>query len=137
MALPVNDKCPKEGIEKYILRKAFDYDHDSPEVYFEGEKETCYLPKEVLWRRKEGFSDGTSSIQKPWYKIVQEFVEPIIPDYLYNSNFPSKEAQYYKMIFDNIFPTYNLKIPYWMPKWCGDVKDPSGRLMKAFDETQS
>ena len=131
MALPVNDKCPKEGIEKYILRKAFDYDST------DSTQETCYLPKEVLWRRKEGFSDGTSSIQKPWYKLVQEFVEPIIPDYLYNSNFPSKESQYYKMIFDNLFPTYNLKIPYWMPKWSGDVKDPSGRLMKAFDETQS
>jgi asparagine synthase (glutamine-hydrolysing) len=131
-ALPVNDKCPKEGIEKYILRKAFD--HDVPELYFEGERELCYLPKEVLWRRKEGFSDGTSSIEKPWYKWIQEFVEPIIPDYLYNPKFPSKEAQYYKMIFDNIFPTYNLKINYWMPKWSGDLKDPSGRLIKAFDE---
>lgn len=127
MSLPVDQKCPINGIEKYILRKAFDYDC---------EQEICYLPKEVLWRRKEGFSDGTSSIQKPWYKYIQEYVDPIIPDYLYNSNFPSKEAQYYKMIFDNIFPKYNLEIPYWLPRWCGDVKDPSGRLMKAFDQQE-
>ncbi len=127
MSLPTNDKCPKEGIEKYILRKAFDHtDKDN---------EHCYLPKEILWRRKEGFSDGTSSIEKPLYKCIQEFVEPIIPDYLYNPNFPSKEAQYYKMIFDNIFPSYSIKIPYWMPKWSGDSKDPSGRLIKAFEQT--
>ena len=136
MSLPVDQKCPINGIEKYILRKAFDYDYDQAEVYRECDQEICYLPKEVLWRRKEGFSDGTSSIQKPWYKYIQEYVDPIIPDYLYNSNFPSKEAQYYKMIFDNIFPKYNLEIPYWLPRWCGDVKDPSGRLMKAFDQTE-
>ena len=136
MSLPVSQKCPINGIEKYILRKAFDYDYEQAGVLSEGDMERCYLPKEVLWRRKEGFSDGTSSIQKPWYKYVQEYVDPIIPDYLYNSNFPSKEAQYYKMIFDNIFPKYNLEIQYWLPRWCGDVKDPSGRLMKAFDQTQ-
>jgi asparagine synthase (glutamine-hydrolysing) len=118
LALSADQKKPQNGFEKYILRKAF-----------EG-----YLPNEVLWRRKEGFSDGTSSLNKPWYKSVQEFVEPIIPNYLFNPNFPSKEAQYYKMIFDNIFPRYNLKLSYWMPKWCGDIKDPSGRLMKAFDQ---
>lgn len=122
LSLSADQKKPQYGFEKYILRKAF-----------EG-----YLPDEVLWRRKEGFSDGTSSLNKPWYKSVQEFVDPIIPDYLYNSNFPSKEAQYYKMIFDNIFPRYgNFKVDYWMPKWCGNVKDPSGRLMKAFDQKET
>jgi asparagine synthase (glutamine-hydrolysing) len=130
MSLPAALKGPIKGIEKYILRKAFDYDNP------EGDRQGCYLPKEVLWRRKEGFSDGTSSIQKPWYKYIAEYVDRIIPDYLYNPNFPSKEAQYYKMIFDNIFPKYNVEIPYWMPKWCGDVKDPSGRLMKAFDQQE-
>jgi asparagine synthase (glutamine-hydrolysing) len=118
LQLSADQKTPQNGFEKYILRKAF-----------EG-----YLPHEVLWRRKEGFSDGTSSLQKPWYKTVQDFVEQIIPDYLFNPNFPSKEAQYYKMIFDNIFPTYNLKLSYWMPKWSGNIKDPSGRLMKAFEQ---
>jgi asparagine synthase (glutamine-hydrolysing) len=122
MSLPTTEKCPQNGIEKYILRKAFDRPNDP------------YLPNEVLWRRKEGFSDGTSSLQMPWYKYVQDMVEPLISDNLYNVNFPSKEAQYYKMIFDNIFPSYNVRIPYWLPKWSGDVKDPSGRLMKVFEE---
>jgi asparagine synthase (glutamine-hydrolysing) len=122
MSLPSQEKAPIMNIEKYILRKAFD-DTENP-----------YLPKEVLWRRKEGFSDGTSSLDKPWYKTVQEFVENIIPNNLFNPNFPSKEAQYYKMIFDNLFPTYNLKVVYWLPKWSGNIKDPSGRLMQIFDQ---
>lgn len=119
LELSADQKKPQNGFEKYILRKAF-----------EG-----YLPNEILWRRKEGFSDGVSSVKKSWYRHIQEMVDPLIPDYLFNPNFPSKEAMYYKMIFDNIFPKYdNFKIPYWMPKW-SNSKDPSGRLMKAFDET--
>jgi asparagine synthase (glutamine-hydrolysing) len=44
------------GIEKYLLRKSFDYDD--------------LLPKEVLWRVKEGMSDGVSSKTKSWYEII-------------------------------------------------------------------
>jgi len=41
-------KLPKKwGIEKYLLRKAFD--------------KNDLLPKDVLWRKKEGMSDGVSS----------------------------------------------------------------------------
>jgi len=122
MALPVGEKCPYNKIEKYILRKAFDTP-DNP-----------YLPEEVLWRKKEAFSDGVSSSSKSWYQNIQEMVDPLIPDYLFNPNFPSKEAQYYKMIFDNIFPAYNVKIPYWLPKWNGDVKDPSARVLKIYEQ---
>lgn len=118
LSLSAEQKRPQKGFEKYILRKAF-----------EG-----YLPNEVLWRRKEGFSDGVSSVKKAWYHHIQEMVEPIIPDYLFNPNFPSKEAMYYNMIFNNIFPKYGyLDIPYWMPKW-SDSTDPSGRLINAYDQ---
>lgn len=121
LALSADQKKPQNGFEKYVLRKAFQ----------------GYLPDEVLWRRKEGFSDGVSSVKKSWYHHIQEMVDPLIPDYMFNPNFPSKEAMYYKMIFDNIFPRYeNFKIAYWMPKW-SDCKDPSGRLIKAYDEKQN
>jgi asparagine synthase (glutamine-hydrolysing) len=40
-------------IEKYLLRKAFDVDN--------------LLPKSVLWRVKEGMSDGVSSKTKSWF----------------------------------------------------------------------
>jgi asparagine synthase (glutamine-hydrolysing) len=118
LSLSAEQKRPQKGFEKYILRKAF-----------EG-----YLPNEVLWRRKEGFSDGVSSVKKAWYHHIQEMVDPLIPDYLFNPNFPSKEAMYYNMIFNNIFPKYGyLTIPYWMPRW-SDSKDPSGRMIQVYDE---
>jgi len=48
-------KMPKTyGIEKWLLRKAFD---TNPPL----------LPKEVLWRVKEGMSDGVSSHKKSWF----------------------------------------------------------------------
>ena len=40
-------KIPNGKIEKYLLRKAFD---------------NGLLPDEILWRSKEAFSDGVSSI---------------------------------------------------------------------------
>lgn len=51
MSLDPAEKMPRnnsKNIEKYILRKAFDVK----------DKETPYLPDEVLWRQKEQFSDG-------------------------------------------------------------------------------
>jgi asparagine synthase (glutamine-hydrolysing) len=120
LSLPMEDKRPKQGYEKYILRKAFEY---------------C-LPPEVAWRRKEGFSDGVSSIKKPWYSIIQERIESIIPDYMFDGKtYITKEAMYYKLIFKAGFPRYLLKMPYWMPNW-SDAKDPSGRLIKQYDEKE-
>ena len=34
-----------------------------------------YLPKEILWRKKEAFSDGVSSLQKSWYEIIGDYVQ--------------------------------------------------------------
>ena len=45
-------------IEKYLLRKAFD-------------NENMLLPKDVLWRRKEAFSDGVSAQKESWFKVIQ------------------------------------------------------------------
>ena len=43
-------------------------------------KKVIYLPKEVLWRRKEAFSDGCSSVKNSWHSIITEFVNEIISD---------------------------------------------------------
>ena len=45
--------------EKYLLRKAFG--QIMPEL----------VPEEILWRTKEAFSDGVSSLNKSWYEIIQ------------------------------------------------------------------
>ena len=118
MSLTGEQKMPLFGYEKYILRKSFEGD---------------YLPDEVLWRRKEGFSDGVSSTTKSWYEIIQEYVDKIVSSQefeKYNKDiFPSKEAFWYFQVFDNYFPTLQNPIDYyWMPKWTNCV-DPSGRLI--------
>ena len=43
LSLPADMRCPQQGIEKYLLRKAFD-----------GQG---LLPSEILWRPKEAFSE--------------------------------------------------------------------------------
>ena len=75
------------------------------------------LPTSILWRRKEGFSDGVSSMNKPWYKFIQEYVDVQISDEEYkkvSSIFPIKEAYWYKKIFDQCFPTYQPEIFFFL-----------------------
>ena len=98
---------PQGDIEKYYLRNAFQ----------------GYIPEEVLWRRKDGFSDGVSGTQKPWYQIIQEHVED-----QEKYDFISKEASYYSQIFHRYYDHIAVE-KYWMPKWVDNIKDPSGRLV--------
>ena len=124
-------------IEKFYLRSAFQ----------------DLLPHEVIWRRKEGFSDGVGGIAKPWYCWIQENIEKQFPDdYVLsqdNTNivtvrdeiksFPSKEAWYYNHIFRKHYGKCIEPVPaYWMPQWkppdTKDTNDPSGRLMSVFNE---
>jgi len=105
---------------------------------------TGYLPDEILFRRKEAFSDGTSTIERSWYKILQEHIETKISDeefeqesQKYTHNVPiTKESLFYRKIFEQHFGTREQvakTIPYfWMPNWCGDVKDPSARVLKNY-----
>jgi asparagine synthase (glutamine-hydrolysing) len=119
LGLPAEYKAPREGWEKLLLRKAF-----------EG-----YLPKDVAWRRKNGFSDSCSSIEKPWYKYIEKHVDTRLGDELYDdTKYISKEAMYYRLLFNKLFPEYKLDIPMWLPRWSGNVTNPSGMLMKVFDD---
>ena len=110
-------KKPQHGFEKYILRKAFE----------------DMLPTEVAWRRKEGFSDGNSSLDRAWKDVIAEHADGLIDSYD-PDKFMSKEQAYYNEIFKYNFPTYDLILQQWMPKWSGDLSDPSGRLISVFDE---
>ncbi len=120
MRLSGADKNPKQSngviMEKYILRKAF-----------EG-----YLPDEILFRKKEAFSDGVSSTTRSWFQIIQEYVSNI--HFNNEKEFVSKEACYYYNIFRTYFSTYEPNIPYWLPRWSGNVTDPSARVLKVYDE---
>lgn len=112
---------PVNGSEKYLLRKSFENDD--------------LLPKEVLWRPKEAFSDGCSSEKKSWYQIIQKYIDIKVSDeefnknkdnYIFNKPY-SKEAYYYRKIFDLIFNNNSQLIPHiWLHKW-SKTKDPSAR----------
>ena len=115
-----------EKMEKYILRKSF-----------EG-----YLPDELLWRRKEAFSDGVSSYQRSWFDIIKEFVEKKYTDeefeekikkYDYNPPY-DKESLFYREIFDKYYPNFEKTIPYyWRHPFCTDL-DPSARLLDCYTD---
>ena len=61
LSLPAEDRQPREGREKYLLRKSF--------------SESGILPDAVLWRPKEGFSDGLTAKTKSWYEHLQNWIE--------------------------------------------------------------
>ena len=113
-------------IEKEILRNAF----------------VGYLPDEVLWRIKDGMSDGVSGLKKSWFEHIQDFVDTKISDNEWNKitqnnnkqSIVSKEAYYYKTIYDSIFNHYQPEYPYWMPKWIRCGGNPSGRVLEVYDE---
>jgi asparagine synthase (glutamine-hydrolysing) len=97
-------KAPNGNIEKKILRDAF----------------KGMLLEEVLYRRKDGFSDGVSGKAKPWYQYINEYTN-------------GKEGEWYKEIYLNYFRHYPNPIDYyWMPKWIECGNNPSGRVLGVF-----
>ena len=95
------------------------------------------LPQDVLWRSKEAFSDGVSTQENSWHKILKEFIDNQITDEEFMSesnnmiiNKPMlKETYYYRKIYNTYYHIYEDIIPYyWLPKWCNDkLIDPSAR----------
>jgi asparagine synthase (glutamine-hydrolysing) len=116
--------APSNGYEKHLIR----------ELFSNGD----YLPESVLWRRKDGMSDGVSGdTSKKWFEQIQEYTNLKVSDKefeIYKENFPTKEAYYYKKIFREFFPEYNPTFPYWLPKWIECNGNPSGRILGVFDK---
>ncbi|TRM57543.1 hypothetical protein BD626DRAFT_514250 [Schizophyllum amplum] len=117
------DGCPK--MEKYIIRKAFDCAPDGKP----------YLPKSILWRQKEQFSDG---VGYSWIDGIKDHAAAIVPDDAFakreerwTTDVPdTKEAYFIREIFDGLFPTDAAASTAvrWIPRgdW-GCAPDPSGR----------
>ncbi|KAH1225922.1 Asparagine synthetase [glutamine-hydrolyzing] 2 [Glycine max] len=125
----------EEGrIEKWVLRRAFD-DEEHP-----------YLPKHILYRQKEQFSDG---VGYGWIDGLKAHAEKHVTDRMmlnaaniFPFNTPTtKEAYYYRMIFERFFPqnSARLSVPggpsvacstakavEWDAAWSNNL-DPSGR----------
>jgi asparagine synthase (glutamine-hydrolysing) len=118
-------------VEKWILRRAFD--------------DGVTLPREVLWRRKEAFSDGVSSSEKSWYEIIQEKAEGLVPSNwkelastTYRHLPPQTQEQYlYRFYFETDYgkSSCTLLPHFWMPRWSPGATDPSARTLDVYGET--
>lgn len=121
-----------ERMEKWVLRKAFE----------------DMLPKSVVWRQKEQFSDG---VGYSWIDTLKEMVNDKISNHQFENahhRFPiqtptSKEEFYYRSIFEEHFPsdTAALSVPSVPSVACSspvalawdesfkNMNDPSGRAV--------
>lgn len=125
--------------EKFIMRSAV-------------EKYGNYLlPKEVLWRTKEAFSDGVSKKTKSWFEIIQDHVknteychisekiqQKILTDmnpYTYNKP-TTLEQMYYRDVFCKYYKSASCQkiVPYfWMPKFV-NATDASARTLDIYKQ---
>ncbi len=113
--------------EKWLLRMAFD--------------DCVTLPHDVLWRRKEAFSDGVSGTENSWFEILQRRCAGAVPAgwaenaKKYQHNTPkTAEMYYYRCIYEAEFSNVTAKtnVPYlWMPRWV-EATDPSARTLAVY-----
>ncbi len=130
---PKDKMCGNGKIEKHILRQAFE----------------SYLPKEIIWRQKEQFSDG---VGYSWIDSLRDYAETEVTDQMFaqaQSRFPlntplTKEAYLYRSIFEELFPLSSaiMTVPYGKSVACSTPKaiewdehfknmaDPSGRAVE-------
>ncbi len=134
LSIPIHFKnhAKFKSPEKELLRRAFN-------DYFDDSFGRKILPDQILWRRKEAFSDGVSCQGRSLYIILQEKIR----DYLNNEDLENKENKqfnasietekiYYKKIFNKLYPESLNIVPYfWMPKYT-DATDPSARTLQIY-----
>lgn len=133
---PASKMCG-DRIEKWLIRNAFD------------DKENPYLPKEVLWRQKEQFSDG---VGYSWIDMLKVEADKKVTDLQLKyaeSRFPTsppqtKEDYMYREIFQSLFPSPSAvkSVPFGKSIACSTEKalewdasfkaaaDPSGRCIQ-------
>ena len=122
--------------EKYLIRKAFEI--HMPDL----------LPDEILWRKKEAFSDGVSSLKKSWYNIINDKINTLYENdtLLFDSlkillnddntiNPPTTyEQAYYRYLYNLNYKGTDKLIPYyWMPKFV-IANDASARSLDIYNQ---
>ncbi|KAG8443098.1 hypothetical protein GDO86_011787 [Hymenochirus boettgeri] len=126
LSLPPELRVPKNGIEKYLLREAFENSN--------------LIPKDILWRPKEACSDGLTSVKKSWFTWLQEYIDQQVDDimlekssetFVYNPP-KTKESYFYRQIFEKHYPgCAGWLTHHWMPRWTR-ATDPSARTLNHY-----
>ena len=107
--------------EKQLLRDAF--------------AQTGILPGDVMWRRKEAFSDGVSGTERSWFEEIQSRVAGLVPaDWeaqaaRWTPRPQTAEAYWYRSLYEEYYGSVAKPWPYWMPRWSPETKDPSARTL--------
>lgn len=125
LSIPVQHRR-HHNIEKFMLREAFSGTH--------------LLPDEIIWRKKEAFSDGVSNYGRSLFQIIQEYVKRhyvMIDEHISeNCELIDLEKKYYLDIFNKYYPLQKEILPYyWMPKY-SNTNDPSARTLEHYDIKQ-
>jgi len=116
--------------EKYLLRKSF------TQLYFQDSLGRQILPDEILFRKKEAFSDGVSCQGRSLFIILQEHIAKLLNEItnvtvIHMANIKT-EKFFYKKIFEEFFPNCSHILPYfWMPKYI-NASDPSARTLEVY-----
>jgi asparagine synthase (glutamine-hydrolysing) len=132
--------------EKYLLRDSFNFDN------FKDSLGRQILPDNILYRKKEAFSDGVSSQGRSLYVILQEKIaeklnnelketqinylkqNPKIVQYEADIN---AEKHYYEQLFNKFYPNCEKILPYfWMPKYT-KATDPSARTLELYTNSNT
>jgi len=113
-----NDYKMRNGLMKWHLRQVA--------------KTYNLLQEEIYNRPKEAFSDGVSKQDESWHSILTETHKNTDVD---TTLAATQEGCVYKHIFSNHHGKNRMElIPYqWLPKWCGDEKDPSARNLQLLE----
>ena len=156
LSIPPEIRWNKHGEkqEKHLIRDAF-----SSKYLKQYEKQL--LPDEILYRKKEAFSDGVSETTRSLYSIMKEYcyehflnnelkIYPEISanlDTMYKTacicdkkmnslkehNYPkTAEEYYYRKTFEEYYKGLGENIPYfWMPKYT-NANDSSARTLDIY-----
>jgi asparagine synthase (glutamine-hydrolysing) len=125
LAIPINLRMPiKNNYTKHLLRQSFS-------IYNCHDQIRQILPDEILWRKKEAFSDGVSKLSKSLYQIIQDAIPQGFENEDVNMSPLEREKKYYKNIFNTYYPYCNIISHYWEPKYT-DTKEVSARALSNY-----
>ena len=119
LSIPIEERFPPNKCEKFLLRCLFE----------------DLLPHSICWRAKEAFSDGVSSLEKPWYSIIQARIPAHVRqefeeiEWTIEHNPPATAEQYY---YRNLYRYDPKMVPYfWMPRFVA-ASDCSARTLSVY-----